>query len=481
MTVDTMRSKALKIRLIEPAAPSLHMWSYSHYPRLGLPIIGAALKAAGHDVRVYCAQMTPVDRRDLLTADLVGLSTTTSTAPAAYELADELRTHRIPTIIGGSHVTFLADEALEHADFVCRGEGGEALMLELVDALAGRRELDDIRGLSFRRHGRTVHNEPRERCASLDAIPVPDLSLIAGHKKLRTIPIMTSWGCPFACTFCSVTAMFGRKVRERSVEGVLAELQAKRPKRIIFYDDNFAANKTRLKKLLRAMIENGITVPWQAQVRTDVARDPELLDLMRRSGCDRLALGLESIDQATLDSYAKSQTVDDIVTAIAALHAHGIRVHGMFVLGADEDTAETARKTVDFALRHGIETLMLNVLTPAPGTGQFAEMEADDRIFSRNWRLFDGQHVVFRPHGMQPAELQREVLRGYRRFYSSGRWLGYLLRLRWGELVIHSWCWWFARSWHLDGRNRAHMKTLSSLTESGEARAAAASGAKVTA
>jgi len=188
----------MKIRLIEPQSPSLHLWSPLRYPRLGLPIIGAALKAAGHDVRIYCPHLAPLDRRDLFASDLVGISTTTATAPVAYELADELRGRQIPVVIGGSHVTFAPDEALGHADYVGRGEGGEALMLELIEALQGRRELDDIRGLSFKRAGLPVHNEPREPAADLDSLPVPDLTLIVGHERLHSTPIMTSLGCPFA-------------------------------------------------------------------------------------------------------------------------------------------------------------------------------------------------------------------------------------------------------------------------------------------
>ncbi len=225
-------------------------------------------------------------------------------------------------VIGGAHVTFMADEALEHADYVARGEGGEQLMLELIDALDGRRELHDIDGLSFRRDGEAVHNAPRERCTDLDVLPFPDLRLVVGSEKLTTMPIMTSWGCPFACNFCSVTAMFGRKYRFRSAESVIAELKDKRPHRIFFYDDNMAADKTRLKQLLQMMIDEDLVIPWSAQVRIDVVRDKELLELMRASGCELVYLGLESVNQATLDGYKKSQTVDDIVEA----HPHLARV-----------------------------------------------------------------------------------------------------------------------------------------------------------
>ena len=454
----------LRIRLIEPPAPSVHMWSYAHYPRLGLPIIGAALKAAGHEVRIYARPLKAADRRDILSADLVGISTTTSTAPAAYAIADALRGHRIPTVLGGSHVTFLTDEALDHADYVGRGEGGDALMLELIDALAGGRDLESIAGLSFRRGGDHIHNEARARCADLDDVPVPDLSLITGNGHSATIPIMTSWGCPFACNFCSVTATFGRKVRRRSVDNVIAELRAKRPGSVSFYDDNFAGDKAGLKQLLGAMIEHGVTPPWQAQVRTDVVRDPELLDLMRRSGCRTLALGLESVNQATLDGFEKSQTVADVATAIDTLHESRIDVHGMFVVGADSDTAATADETVDFALQHRIDTLMLNVLTPAPGTLQFERMDAEGRIFDKSWRIYDGQHVVFTPAQMTPAELQRSVLRGYRRFFSTRRWLVRAAEERFRRFAVDSWCWWYARSWYTDHSNRAHLRKLDDLS-----------------
>ena len=244
----------MKIRLIEPESPSVHLMSPWRYPRLGLPIIGAALSAAGNDVLIYAPQLAPIDWDDVHGAGLVGFSTTTSTAPAAYRMADGLRARGIPVVIGGSHVTFMADEALEHADYVARGEGGEWLMLELIAALDGLRDLRSIRGLSFVRGGLTVHNDAREPCADLDDLPVPDLSLIVGHGRMHSTPIMTSWGCPFACSFCSVTAMFGRKYRFRSAENVIAEIAQKRPRHIFFYDDNFAADVKRLKALLGLMI-----------------------------------------------------------------------------------------------------------------------------------------------------------------------------------------------------------------------------------
>jgi radical SAM superfamily enzyme YgiQ (UPF0313 family) len=453
----------MKIRLIEPDPPVRHMWSYTAYPRLGLPMIGAALKGAGHDVRIYAPKTAPVDWADVESSDLVGLSTTTSTAPAAYEMADRLRARGVPVVIGGSHVTFMADEGLGHAEYIARGEGGEELMLELIDVLEGRREPETVAGLSFHRDGGTVHNDLRPPCPDLDQLPMPDLELIVGHEGVNSMPIMTSWGCPFDCTFCSVTAMFGRKYRFRSEENVMAELRAKRPKRIFFYDDNLAANKARLKRLLTMMIDEGMVVPWQAQMRTDVVRDPELLDLMRRSGCERIALGLESLDQATLDDFEKAQTVADVERAIALLKAYGIMPFGMFVVGTDADTPRSVRDIARFALRRGITTLMLNILTPIPGTQLYDEMNAAGRILDRDWRHYDAQHVVFAPRRMTPRQLQRATLRAYRRFYSTNRLGMHALRLDIQRTKELGWCWWFVRSWGVTRSNRQNWRRLKTL------------------
>ncbi len=461
----------MKIRLIEPAPPSINILSYGFYPRLGLPLIGAALKAAGHDVRIYCLQAAPIDAADVAGADLVGISTTTSTAPAAYALADELRAAGLPVIIGGPHPTFEPDDALRHADFVARGEGGDGIMLELAAALSGEGDLESVRGLSFWRDGRPVHNELRERCADLDSLPTPDLSLIVGSERIREMPVITSLGCPFDCTFCTVSMMFGRAYRSRSPESVIAELEAAKPRAVFFYDDNFAADKRRVKKLLRMMIERGITPKWQAQVRTDVARDEELLSLMERSGCHRLELGLESVDQVTLDSYDKSQTVEDITKAIAALHRHHIKVHGMFVVGADNDTAQSAADTVEFAERHGIDSLMLNVLTPGIGTRQYELMNAGDRIFEDRWQFYEGQHVVFTPQRMTPLELQTSVVDGYLRFYSLRRVLRHLVHLRFSNALEHLWGWVFIHRWRKDPKNRAYIEELGRRSASSTAAA----------
>ncbi len=165
----------MRITLIEPAAPGFHVYSFVKQLRLGLPLLGAMLVQRGHEVRIYAETLSEVDWDDVLSSDLVGISTTTSTALRAYRFAQRCRDAGVPTIMGGPHVTFLADEALDFCDYVVRNEGEQTLM-ELIDHIEGRRGLDDILGLSYRDlDGRVVHNPQRPLLTGLTDLPWPDM------------------------------------------------------------------------------------------------------------------------------------------------------------------------------------------------------------------------------------------------------------------------------------------------------------------
>lgn len=154
----------MKIRLIEPKAPGLNVFDIARLPRLGLPLMGQLLVDRSHDVRIYVETLAPVDWTDIAQADLVGFSSTTATTPAAHQMAERVRYLEIPTVIGGPHVTFLPDEALQYCDFVVRREG-QVTLLELVDALKNDADFTRIPGLSYRdAAGRPVHNPDRPPC-----------------------------------------------------------------------------------------------------------------------------------------------------------------------------------------------------------------------------------------------------------------------------------------------------------------------------
>jgi radical SAM superfamily enzyme YgiQ (UPF0313 family) len=433
--------KITSIAFIEPVAETLHIFTKFKLPRLGSILLATIMRDRGYDARVYIEKKNQIMAMDL-DADMVAISTITATALSAYELADHFRARGVPVVMGGPHVTFMVEEALEHADYVIRGEGETALPA-LSAALESGAPLSGVPGLAFRDSGRTIMNESALPVDDLDSLPFPDFDLVRNYRKSlvlgkQTIPVQTSRGCPFDCTFCSVTGMFGRRYRFRSTEHVIAELRRYEPKNtvIFFYDDNFTANPRRAKELLRAMIASGLGFEWSTQVRADVARDPELLDLMRAAGCATLYIGFESVDPGALKEMKKSQTVDDMRFAIREIRARGIHVHGMFVFGFDADTAATSRETVRFAIREKIDTAQFLVLTPFPGTEFYREMTEQRRIIDHHWAHFDAHHVKFRPARISGLALQREQIRAHTIFYGPRRIIARLFRGKIAAFVI---------------------------------------------
>ncbi len=421
-----------RISFIEAGSPGPHIFSKFPIPRLGAVLLSTILRERGYEVKAFIEDVAEPDWSFIESSDLVCISTITSTAIKAYEMAGRLRALGIPVIVGGAHPTFLPDESLEYADFVIRGEGEHSLVQLLAHMEKGTPALTGIKGLSYRdRDGRKVHNPSGEFIEDLDSLPEPDFSLVHKWNMSNTYPLSTSRGCPFDCKFCSVIRMFGRRYRFKSVKATLKELHyvasvSKATKFIV--DDNFTADKRRTKEILRGMIAEGIKTRWSAQVRTDVAKDPELLRLMADSGCHTLYIGFESINAGTLQAYNKKQGLEDIISCIRTVKDYGIHIHGMFVLGADTDDVETVRGTADFATGHGIDTVQFLILTPLPGTPLFHDMMESKRLLHTDWSKYDVQHVVFRPRLMAPATLQIETFRAMARFYSWRYILRHLAR-----------------------------------------------------
>lgn len=414
----SLKGKIKRVVMVEPKSPPYHVFSFARLPRLGLPLLGALLQQRGCQVTIFCEDLAPLDWDELAQADLALVSTITCTAPRAYEIAEFCKERGTPTVMGGPHVTFLPEEALQHCHFAVRGEGEET-MLELLDALNNGGQPYGIKGVSFWDGDRIVHNQPRPLTKDLDALPFPDLSLIYGHHRITATPIMTSRGCPYDCTFCSVTAMFGHRFRHRSVESVIEELRFRKPCSVFFYDDIFNADTNRMASLLEEIMREGFSFRWSAQCHTHlIIRQRHLLPLMRRSGCYALYLGFESVNPDTLQEYNKRQTVEEIREAVELLHRHGILVHGMFVLGADNDDKKTVRETVRFALRHRIDTAQFLILTPIPGTRLYQNLREKGRLIIQRWDFYDGHHVVFRPQKLSPAGLQVMTMKAMQRFYS---------------------------------------------------------------
>ncbi len=456
-----------KLIMIEPKAPNLHIFSGFSLPRLGSVLLGTLAGKLGWDVTVIIEEQHPIDWDEVAKADLVGVSTITSTAPRAYAVADKARKLGAPVIMGGPHVTFLPEEALEHADFVMRGEAETAFPIFLSE-LVTTRNWTKVPNLSYRKSdGSVQHNERSAEMVDLMNIPLPDWSLMKGKSLYMAgkhiIPIQTSRGCPFDCSFCSVTGMFGRKYRRRSTENILQELRLHNDKKnyVFFYDDHFTANKASTRELLNAMIEEGFTFQWSAQLRADVARDKEMVKLLKKAGCHTVFIGFESINPESLAAMKKQATVEDMSRAARVFDKHGIHIHGMFILGLDDDNAETVKETVRFARKNRLSSAQFLILIPLPGTRNYEKLKDEGRITFTDWSLYDAHHVVFRPKNFSLAALQRAQVYAHRKFYSFNETVKRVFEFRFIDIGIAH----YARRLNINWlkRNKAYMKLLELL------------------
>jgi radical SAM superfamily enzyme YgiQ (UPF0313 family) len=334
-------------------------------------------------------------------ADLVGITVITGTAVRAYELAAVFRRRGIPVVLGGPHVTLVPDDAAPHADAVVVGYAEESWPELLRDLAAGR-----LRPRYDQRPG-----------LSLAGMPFPRRDLLPRSRYLTDDVFEATRGCIHKCDFCVVPSAWGQKPYQKPVEEVVADIRRKGSRKLIFVDLNLIADRTYAARLFEALIP--LRVQWYGLATTMLGDDPHLLALAQRSGCRGILMGLESISGENLrDSKKAFNSPDRFGSLVETLHRHGIALQGCFVFGLDHDTPEVFLETARFAVDAGIDLPRFAVVTPFPGTALFRRLEAEGRILTRNWELYDGQHVVFQPKLMSVEQLQRGVERAWRHAYS---------------------------------------------------------------
>lgn len=374
---------------------------YGHSNSITGPLVlGHILKNAGHTAEVYEELYQDIDWRVCDDADAVCLYTMTSNAPRAYRIADQLRSRGKRVLIGGMHASALPKEALAHADQVVVGEG-EAVIRDVAE-------------------GKITDPIVYSPCLkNLDDAPFPDYSLL--KTPCTVANVLTTRGCPFRCAFCTTSRMFA-PYRERSVENVLEELRYYKRlgfQYMNFEDDNFTADRKRTKEILRRMIDEGLVFRETFFFgRTDMAQDEEMLALLEQAHLSRVLVGIESLNQQSLDVIDKHQKISDIEACAAALGRHRIRLIASLVLGIDTDGPADIRRGVDFARHIHAYQLQPAVLTPFPGTPVYNQYEREERMVDHQWQYFDMMNVNFYPRKMTPWQLQKEFFHAVWKFYS---------------------------------------------------------------
>ncbi len=376
-------------------------------PMLGPLYLATIAEKAGYNVTILNENILgrKITSDDLKDVDILCLSCMTATVERGKTIAREYTTLRqslrcqARTIIGGIHASMIPEDVINDFDQIFVGEAET----KILDVLSGKIQDKIIYG---------------ERLQDLDSIPFPNFKLLKNWEKMKLWPVMTSRGCPFNCTFCSVTEMFGRGYRTKSVERVIEEIKSYENDWFFFVNDHFVVNKTRTKNLLDALHSERPDVIWSCQVRTEVSKEQELVTQMRAAGCRTVHIGLESINPQSLEEMQKGHTVEDVKRAIKVFRENGIKVHGMFMFGSDSDQKDIFKLTSTFCRESDLTSVQYLILTPLPGTKFYKKIEEEGRLLHKYWQFYDGMHVVFQPKCFTPLELQQGMIDCFRDFYS---------------------------------------------------------------
>jgi radical SAM superfamily enzyme YgiQ (UPF0313 family) len=412
----------MRIALINPIARRCQGYHTigSKIPQLGLQVL-AQLTPEPHSVEIIDEIFGfDVSDRELRRErfDLVGVTSYSSGATRAYEIAEQCRRAGIPTIMGGPHASAMPEEAAKYFDSVAIGECDAIWPQIIADAAAGRLQ-------------------PRYT-GSLADVAVPGV----GRARQRLQPIngtydvssiQTSRGCPVGCEYCSVTNFNGAPIRRRSIDDIIEEWNTT-PKRFIFVtDDNFFGVGPRhaewAKELLREIIKRGKKRLWFSQTTINMGEDAEGLQLAYKAGCRGMLVGFETFNLDSLQDYHKGINRNNLSRyrqLVDGFHQAGISVFGGFIIGADQDDEETVAETAIQAVKLGIDTIQITNLTPLPGTKMYDRFMAEGRIFATNypqdWERYTFVETVYHPRKMSAEKLD-EVIYELRHAAASTSWV----------------------------------------------------------
>ncbi|MCC6681972.1 MAG: B12-binding domain-containing radical SAM protein [Phycisphaeraceae bacterium] len=377
-------------------------------PSLGLLTL-AGMTPKQHEVCYREVDQLPGDNMEDF--DMVAISTFTAQAPEAYELADRYRAQGVPVVMGGLHVTCMADEAQEHCDAVVLGQGEPVWLDVLADAEWGKlQSIYDARQITF----------------DLADAPMPAYELLDVDRYNR-LTVQASRGCPWRCQFCASSILLTPHYHQKPAEKVLAEVDRicevwKHPF-IELTDDNAFVNRRYWKQLLPRLAERRIK--WFAETDISVAEDEQLLGLLREAGCAEVLIGLESPSGAGLNGLEmhknwKQQMQPDYESAVQRIQSHGIRVNGCFILGLDGQQSDVFDQVFEMADRLALYDVQITLPTPFPGTALYEQLHREGRLLeNRPWRrctLFD---VTFQPCGMSVEDLRHGFHDLSRRLYGQ--------------------------------------------------------------
>lgn len=406
----------------------LQRYEFGHEKDFVPPITGihlAAITPKEHSVRVIHQQ---VDKINFDTdANLIAISFFSGFAPSAFDLALEFKKRGKTIIAGGPHVTYNSDDCLHYFDAVVCGEAEETWKILLNDFTNG-----------------SLQKIYKGSAPELNNIPTPRFDLLSDKFFIKKV-IQATRGCPFSCSFCTVPSL-NPGFRLRPVEDVIRDASYKKfphwwqRKIVWFWDDNLTINRKYIRELLMQM--KPLKVWWLTQASMDIAKDEELLQLMKESGCIGVFFGIESFGKDSLaDANKRQNKIENYKKAIAAVHKKGIAVMAGFIAGFDHDTKESIEEMADRLIEIGVDVPFLSIMTPFKGTPIHTSFEKQNRILKdRDWSFYNGYNVAFIPANMSADELLKAHRKLWKKAFSFShsfkRIFKGLFKLRFGAMCL---------------------------------------------
>ena len=394
-----MRVKMILPALTEAKSPFWRPIKYSLFPPLGLATLAGYLDPSD-EVTIQDEHVEVLDLND--EPDVVVIQVYITSAYRAYQIADHYRSKGAHVCLGGLHVTSLPHEAGAHADTLFIGPGEDTWPAFLADYRRG-----------------TPQPIYRSTTRTLDELPPIRRDLIQRHLYLVPNSIVVSRGCPHRCDFCYKESFFsgGTSFYTQTVDAALSEITRLPGRHLYFLDDHLFGNVRFAAALFDGM--RGMERLWQAAGTVQAVLRPGLLEKAAACGLRCLFVGFETLSPTNLQAQHKAHNLNrDYGQAIRRLHDLGVMVNASFVFGMDDDDESVFERTVEWAIRQGVETATFHILTPYPGTALHQRIEQQRRITSSNWELYDTRHAVFVPARMSGEILEAGYRRAYRDFYS---------------------------------------------------------------
>lgn len=337
--------------------------------------IRQAIENPGHPAWVELREVLRQEKPDIVGVTLLSVEVASArhvTRIVQEELPDAL------VVWGGVHPTFMPESCLENPGVhaVVVGEG-EYTFLDLCRAVANKQDWREVDGLACKREGQFVRTPARAPVANLDGLPLPERSAVLFPERcdFQSLGSMIiSRGCPFRCTFCSSRNFWDKKVRFRSPENVVAEIRTLKEQfgcsHIMFWDDTLTISEDTVRKYCDAIIESGLRITWKGATRADLL-NPELVRHLRRAGCVKMEIGVESGSERIRERIKKDVTDEQIRGAFNLLAQHGIGSGAFFMAGFPEETLDDIMQTWELMKRLNVDEMAFNILDPMPGSDEY--------------------------------------------------------------------------------------------------------------